>query len=167
MWASASHGDIKYLSDYLYGVGPAPRYPSNADANGDCVVTGADASYLIKYIYMGGAPPLVGCSVGSSPAGEEVAALPTTVTLGNYPNPFNPETIIRYSLPEKARVSIDIFNLLGERVTTLVDEDQAAGEHLALWDGLDESGTSVATGVYFYRLTVGGEVFSKKMMLLK
>jgi subtilisin family serine protease len=159
-----NYGDVKYIKDFLFAEGPAPKYPSNADANGDCVVSIGDVSYLITYIYLGGAPPLPGCS---APEGEEVVTLPQAVTLGNYPNPFNPETTIRYSLSEKARVSIDIFNLLGERVTTLVDEDQAAGEHLALWDGLDESGTSVATGVYFYRLTVGGEVFSKKMMLLK
>ncbi len=58
----------------------------------------------------------------------------------NYPNPFNPSTSIQYSLPERAHVRIDIYNLLGQRVSQLVNEIQTAGEHTAVWDGTDENG---------------------------
>lgn len=95
-------------------------------------------------------------------------ALPTTYSLGqNYPNPFNPSTTIRYALPEKGHARIDIFNLLGQRVATLVNETVPAGENVVVWNGTDDTGARVASGVYFYRLTAGERTMSRKMMLLK
>jgi hypothetical protein len=85
----------------------------------------------------------------------------------NYPNPFNPSTTIQYSLPERSRVTINIYNLLGQRVSQLVDEIQTAGEHTAIWDGTDQSGNSVATGMYFYQIKAGDFMDSKKMILIK
>lgn len=81
----------------------------------------------------------------------------------NYPNPFNPSTIIEYSLPEKSQVRLDVYNILGERVTTLVDGAQSAGTHNVSFDG-----DKLASGVYFYRLSANGNVFlTRKMILLK
>jgi len=95
-------------------------------------------------------------------------ALPTTYSLGqNYPNPFNPSTTIKYSLPEKGQARIDIFNLLGQRVATPVNEMLPAGEHSVVWNGTDDGGVRVASVVYFYRLTTGEQTMSRKMMLLK
>jgi Cu/Zn superoxide dismutase len=81
----------------------------------------------------------------------------------NYPNPFNPSTIISYNLPEKAFVSLDVFNILGEKVATLVSESQQGGAHFVKFDG-----EKFASGVYFYRLTANGQsVQVRKMILLK
>lgn len=85
----------------------------------------------------------------------------------NYPNPFNPSTTIRFALPERAAVKLEIFNILGERVATLLDESLAAGEHHAEWNGRGNSGGTVGTGIYFYRLTAGTQSEIRKMVLLK
>lgn len=85
----------------------------------------------------------------------------------NYPNPFNPSTRISYSLPFPSRVSLTVFNLLGERVTVLVEDLLPAGRHQSIWDGTDEGGNSVASGVYIYRLEAGSQTVSRKMLLIK
>ncbi len=85
----------------------------------------------------------------------------------NYPNPFNPTTTISYSLPRRSNVTIEIFNLLGQRIRTLVDESQSSGPHRVDWDGRDAAGKTVSSGVYLYRLKAGESVQSKKMILLK
>ncbi|MEW6412749.1 MAG: FlgD immunoglobulin-like domain containing protein [Candidatus Zixiibacteriota bacterium] len=85
----------------------------------------------------------------------------------NYPNPFNPVTIIEYSLPARAQVNISIYNILGQRVTTIVDSEQPAGTHTAVWDGRDQSGAPVSSGFYFYRVSAGELIDTKKMLLLK
>ncbi len=85
----------------------------------------------------------------------------------NYPNPFNPATTISYSLPRRAEVEVAIFNVLGQTVATLDEGSQPAGDHSVVWKGVDDSGNSVATGVYFYRVRVGDNVSTKKMLLLK
>lgn len=85
----------------------------------------------------------------------------------NYPNPFNPATEISFSLPQQLAVTLEIFNLAGQRVTTLIDRDMPAGDYVIPWDGTDSGGARVSTGVYFYRLTAGDFVESRKMLLLK
>jgi len=85
----------------------------------------------------------------------------------NYPNPFNPATTIQYSLPERSQVRIEVFNLLGQKVQTLVDTEMSAGSYTVSWDGTDGSGKPVATGVYLYRFQAGEHIQTKKMLLLK
>jgi len=90
----------------------------------------------------------------------------------NYPNPFNPATTIRYSLPQKCQLRLDVFDVLGQWVTTLRDGQQEPGFHVVLWDGRNAAGYPVGTGVYFYRLiarSAKGQAFiqSKKMLLVK
>ncbi len=85
----------------------------------------------------------------------------------NYPNPFNPTTVVAYDLPTVTQVKLEVFNVLGQHVATLVDEEQTAGRHQAQWDSRDSQGNIVSTGIYFYRLTAGDYVNSRKMMLLK
>jgi hypothetical protein len=98
----------------------------------------------------------------------ESGQLPSSFGLAqNYPNPFNPMTVIRYSLAQRAQVSIAIFNILGQEVTTLVDEAQRAGAYETTWDGTDRSGQRVCSGIYFYRITVGDFSETRKMVLLK
>ncbi|MGH8003719.1 MAG: FlgD immunoglobulin-like domain containing protein, partial [Limisphaerales bacterium] len=85
----------------------------------------------------------------------------------NYPNPFNPATTIRYYLFKRGNVTLEIFNLIGQRVRTLIAGEQPAGEHALIWDATDQRGVALASGVYFYRLT--GKDFSetKPMIYLK
>ncbi len=85
----------------------------------------------------------------------------------NRPNPFNPETLIRFDLPTAQTVSLDIFNALGQKVRTLVQGRTAAGSHNVRWDSRDEQGQAVATGPYFYRLSAGSSVQTQRMMLVK
>ncbi len=86
----------------------------------------------------------------------------------NYPNPFNPSTTIEFSLPKSSSVTLEVFNLLGQSVSTLADGEQyPAGTHKLVWDGRDATGESVASGVYFYRLTTDEFTQQKKMVLLK
>jgi len=87
--------------------------------------------------------------------------------LQNYPNPFNPETTIEYQLPKPTQVKIVIHNLLGQSVATLVDEVQRAGIYSVQWNGKDDSGSNVASGIYLYRLEAGEFVLVKKLALLR
>jgi len=85
----------------------------------------------------------------------------------NVPNPFNPETTIRFTLENVAHVSLAVYDAKGRHVTTLVDEVRGAGPHAARWNGTDTAGAPVSTGVYFYRMRAGNERLSKRMVLLK
>lgn len=86
----------------------------------------------------------------------------------NYPNPFNPETTIRYIVAENThRVNLVIYDVLGKVVRTLVDEAKSVGEHNIQWDGKDDLGRSVASGIYIYKLSVRGFVQTKKMVLVR
>lgn len=87
--------------------------------------------------------------------------------LQNYPNPFNPQTEISYNLPEDSHVKLSIYNLLGQTVKILVDEFQGTGSKEVTWDGRNERGESVASGIYLYRLEAGKFTQTKKMSLLK
>ena len=93
--------------------------------------------------------------------------LPRAVALGqNYPNPFNPSTLIPYQLSATSPVRLEVFNILGQRVATLIDDVQGAGAYVARWDGTDAAGRAAASGVYFYRLTVAGAHWTGKMVLV-
>ena len=106
--------------------------------------------------------------VGVVPEPKFLAGVPKSVELlQNYPNPFNPSTIIRYGVPEASGVKVEIFNLLGQRVITLVDRNQIAGTYEVTWNGNSTSGNIVAAGMYFYRLRAGDIHITKKMLLLK
>lgn len=101
-------------------------------------------------------------------AQENESMGPTTYQLlQNYPNPFNPETTIKYQVPKTSPVSLVIYNLLGQRVRTLVEEIKEPGYYQISWDGLDKRGNQVASGVYFYRLESGPYTKTRKMSLLK
>jgi hypothetical protein len=93
---------------------------------------------------------------------------PTTFNLSqNYPNPFNPVTNFKFSLPQASHVKIEIFNILGQNVNTLVDEDMKAGSFAVDWNGKDQRGVEVSSGIYFYRIMAGDFSSVKRMVLLK
>lgn len=86
---------------------------------------------------------------------------------GNYPNPFNPTTVISYRLAVSREVTLKIFNILGQEIRTLVHEKQNAGAHQIVWDGRNNAGESVSAGIYLYRLQSGANQSTKKMTLIK
>lgn len=85
----------------------------------------------------------------------------------NYPNPFNPETQINFSLARASQVDLSVYNVLGRKVTMLINDHMAAGEHSVEWDGTDYTGRTVASGMYLYRLTTDEYSSNRKMLLLK
>ncbi|MDD4277894.1 MAG: FlgD immunoglobulin-like domain containing protein [Candidatus Cloacimonetes bacterium] len=114
----------------------------------------------------------MGCfEYGSDPwVSNDDPVLPEPVQLTllqNYPNPFNPTTTISYSLPEVSKTKLDIYNLKGQLVKSLINADQAAGRHNAIWDGKDSNNHQVASGVYLYRLSSPSKSLTKRMLLMK
>jgi len=94
--------------------------------------------------------------------------LPSGFELGvNYPNPFNPSTTIEYTLPSRSQVRIEILNMLGKVVRTLIDESRPAGSHTVSWDGRDDTGSVAASGMYLCRIKAGDFMDARKMILLK
>jgi flagellar hook capping protein FlgD/FG-GAP repeat protein len=94
--------------------------------------------------------------------------LPRYFTLSqNYPNPFNSTTVISYTLLRRAMVQLEIFNIAGNKVKTLIEKEAAAGSHQVVWDGKDESGQPVSSGIYLYQIKAGDFVETKKMQLVK
>ena len=85
----------------------------------------------------------------------------------NYPNPFNPSTSIAYYLPRACRASITLYDVSGRNVRTLLDEPKAAGRHTVLWDGRNEAGAQVGSGVYYYRLKAGKDSITKKLVIVR
>jgi len=105
-------------------------------------------------VIVGGPPP----AAGAPPSRESL----DVVLIGNFPNPFNPTTEISFSLPAASHVKLEVYNVMGQKVATLVDGQLEAGEHIVPWDGSD-----AASGVYLYRLQADNFVDAKKMILLK
>ena len=151
----------------LYGVktpaGPPARFVSIDKATGAATSVGpvgarrvsALAARLQRAV-------LVGIDDAATAAIPESFAL-----LQNYPNPFNPSTTIRYGLPVAAPVSVAIYDVLGRRVRTLLDGNQAAGWHRITWNGRDDQGERVSSGIYIYRLQAGEFMSSRKLVLMR
>ncbi|RMG37950.1 MAG: T9SS C-terminal target domain-containing protein, partial [Methanobacteriota archaeon] len=99
---------------------------------------------------------------------EPPTPIPETFEVSqNYPNPFNPETHIRYGLPEPAKVTIDIFNILGQRVYHHQTALLPAGFHTFIWKGRSDQGHPLSSGVYFYQISDGKHSIIRKMVLMK
>jgi predicted transposase YbfD/YdcC len=114
--------------------------------------------------YCGAVRPIITLSKGA----QSSASVPTEFTVSqNYPNPFNPVCMIAYALPTDCQVRLDIYNILGQKVRVLVDEYQSAGYKSVTWDGKDDHGQELASGVYFYRLEAGNFTQARKMVLMK
>ena len=108
--------------------------------------------------------------INSDTAVEEVAGAgrPGSYVLGDaYPNPFNPESTIRFSLPREEHVTLQVFSLAGQLVKTLHEGYVESGVYESVWDGMNEAGESVASGVYLYNLQAGSFQQTKKLTLLK
>ena len=113
------------------------------------VTTDADGHFALPLAALGGPVVPQGFALGQ-----------------NYPNPFNPSTIIPYQLPTATHVRLEVFNVLGQRVATLVNEERPAGFHAARWDATDAAGQAVAAGVYIYRLRGAGMALTRRLVLV-
>lgn len=91
----------------------------------------------------------------------------TFALLQNYPNPFNPTTTIEYQLPKTGNVEIKIFNAIGQLVKVFENIKQCTGTHAVVWDGRNNSGQPVASGLYIYQVAFGSSVLAKKMLFIK
>ncbi|HRR51388.1 MAG TPA: C25 family cysteine peptidase [Candidatus Cloacimonas sp.] len=135
------------------------RPTENIEYNGSLIIHTDDPNALINNI------PLYG--TGKPVANEDPVISVVTSLHGCYPNPFNPSTSISFSLHEKSRVELVIYNILGQKVRTLVNKPLEPGEHKVTWNGTDNSGRPVASGIYFYRMKAGNYSETKKMILKK
>ncbi len=107
-------------------------------------------------------------SVTAAVTGLSEADLPIDPTLvQNYPNPFNPTTVIRYGVAERSPVSVEIYSLLGQKVRTLVNQEQASGRYAASWDGRDDAGRLLTSGTFICRVTSSTGTASVKMLMLR
>lgn len=98
---------------------------------------------------------------------QDMPSIPTIITMNSYPNPFNPSTTIRYNLPITGNVKLEIYNVRGQLIKTLVNERMDSGEHTIEWNGTDNTSRSVSSGIYFSRLTSGNKTAYSKMLLMK
>jgi flagellar hook assembly protein FlgD len=106
-------------------------------------------------------------NLSDTPTGVRPVTAGAATLAQNYPNPFNPTTVIEYQTRSEGTVRLGVFDAAGRTVRTLVDEVQPRGVHTVAWDGRNDAGATVASGVYLYRLEVEGTKLTRKMMLLK
>jgi len=112
---------------------------------------------------------LWGKTVHSSTPADDALQTPIhqAQIIGNYPNPFNPSTTISFQIATDGMAKLDIYNIKGQLVKTLVKEHKARGEHQVVWDGKDFRGKGVASGVFFVRLSSAGRSSTHKMLLMQ
>lgn len=128
----------------------------------NCMITNDNVKDLTIY------SRLVNITIGEMTGVAENVEVPKVFELHqNYPNPFNPSTRISYDIPKESRVLLKIYSADGREVATLVDEIQQPGKRTVLWNGRNSRGSQVSSGMYFYKLQAGGEIKTRKMILLK
>ncbi|KAA3661561.1 MAG: T9SS C-terminal target domain-containing protein [Calditrichaeota bacterium] len=148
-YLQATHfGNASQFNDNSSTLDDAPVLLVNGDV--------ADVDFVL--------PAGTATSVGET---EEVAVPTGLHLLGNYPNPFNPQTKIKFSLGENAHVTLNIYDMLGRKIATLLDMDVKAGEHAITWDARDKNGVQLGTGLYFYQISTVNAVKTGKMILQK
>jgi len=154
-------GDGQFVGPFNIDIGSEPVAVALADFNSDGFLDIAASISMDNQIVI-----LMNNVSTDIADGDEL--LPRQYRLDqNYPNPFNPSTEISFALPSKTRVSLNIYNILGREINSLLSEELPAGDHRIAWDGTDSRGRQVSSGIYFYRLKTEDFDESKKMILLK
>lgn len=160
LWAKQAGGASW---DYGYGI--------DADASGNSYVTGyflGTATFGNTSLISDGGYDIFVAKIGESvQIDDNIAPEANLVLLGNYPNPFSLQTEIKYEIKESAPVRIDIYNLKGQLVSTLVNEAKTAGLHGVVWNGLDKNNRQVVSGIYYYTMTSGNFTGTRKLILLR
>ena len=127
------------------------------------VISEADSSERAAAISDSSGAYRITLSLGAARAGQTPQDF---ALMQNYPNPFNPATLIQFQIAQASPVSLDIYNILGQKVRTLVNEPLPAGRYTAVWDGRSDAGSGVSAGIYFYRLQAGDYARARKMVLM-
>lgn len=153
----SAEGDYTRINQKLL----KPVSPGNYNFVDTAVVAGEVYYYRLEDVDRSGR------SNQHQPLKIAIAAPETFEVSKNYPNPFNPATNIRFQLPEEGKVVFKVMNLLGQTVRTLLDERKQAGFHVVRWDGSDNSGRAVSSGIYYYHVSYNGQRHIGRMMLLK
>ena len=144
-------------------------YAIARDDNGNFYITGFfsdTATFSSISLTSSGGDDIFVAKLGNYTSGEN-EIISTKMELSNYPNPFNPTTTINYSLKENSKVSLKIYNIKGQKVKQLFNDQLSAGEHSVIWNGTDNNGKSVSSGIYFYKLRTANFEKTKKMILMK
>jgi hypothetical protein len=164
-----TQGDFWVVINWLEQTPGAPGIGADTDQP----IDNRSMYYLTSsgWVAIAGIDIMVTAYVSDQPVGvdgNENRELPLTFDLKqNYPNPFNPSTVIVYQLPQTEMVSLEIYDALGQKVRTLLNETQQAGQYNITWDGKNDSGNSLSSGVYLYRIVAGNYVKIMKMILLR
>ena len=151
--------------DYTLGVGEYMVFNLNFAPtawmvyNGELIITSDDPNALVTTI------PITGSGSGAD-LDDQVNPIVTALK-GNYPNPFNPTTTISFSLKQKTSVSLEIYNILGQKVCTLANGEFDSGNYSVPWNGRDGKNRPVSSGVYFYKMKAGKYTSTKKMIMMK
>ena len=170
-WLSAEEEDFSYHNIYrnnLDSSDPAVVFTTSDSFYVDMDMTGGSWEYSITAVDSAGNESDATDPVSVLLASEEEIAIPTVYALEqNYPNPFNPSTQIRYAIPEETMVTISIYDMMGRKVRTLVNQSVSPGYHTTLWNATNDKGTAVSAGMYIYTIQAGSYHHMKKMVLLK
>jgi len=166
--------DVVYIIAFIFAGGPEPSPYESGDVNCSWFIDIDDVVYMISYIFAGGTYPCdpydlgaAECTItGADEISQEI--LPKGNLLSqNFPNPFNSATTIEFTLNRHSEISIEILNILGQRVRTLIKGYRQAGTGSVTWNAKDEFGGDVASGIYFYRMISDDHVETKRMLYLK
>ena len=163
--------DETVVKTYTWTLDEEP--PANADPNVNPVSWDEKNIKIVAFVQDFGTGEILQSAMIARTGGvhtgvDDGTLLPETISLHqNYPNPFNPSTTISYDLRQQSPVTLAVYDLLGNRVTTLVQKAHDSGAHTSLWDGTDDSGRQVSAGVYLYRIEAGTFSQTRKMQLLK
>ncbi|UCC78387.1 MAG: T9SS type A sorting domain-containing protein, partial [Candidatus Zixiibacteriota bacterium] len=153
-----NNGNGTFQAAVNYGAGAEPSSVFAVDLDGD-----GDNDLAVANAGSDDISILINLSITTGIDNSPETSLPESFSISqNYPNPFNATTAIRYDLPEPSHVIIEIFDLLGRKVQTLVDQRQPAGHHQVTWNAKDKS-----SGIYFYKLKAGDYTEIRSMLLLK
>ncbi|MFC1607930.1 two-component regulator propeller domain-containing protein [Candidatus Latescibacterota bacterium] len=117
--------------------------------------------------WIGARDALTSVRQASSPRLKKSAVPSQMAIFGNYPNPFNPETTVDFVIPESGNTTVDIYNVTGQKIRSLMSENLPAGKHTVVWDGQNDTGASMSSGVYFVRLESESGVLSHRIMLVR
>jgi len=133
------------------------------------VVEGSVYQYYVTAVYPTGESGISNIAeVDMSPSSEsDMVGIATASLTGNYPNPFNPTTTISFEMTREGLITIDVYNSKGQKIRSLVNGVRNAGGHMVVWDGHDDSGIAVSSGIYFYRMQTEGYTSTRKMLLMK
>jgi len=171
LWKLESTVPIGFVN---YSGHPYPGAPDNRDFHGGTLPNSRsylDAETWVGVTNISDPGPFMTCDLFVSPSDvedEQTESSPNSFSLKqNYPNPFNPLTKIEYWVPKRSHIKVKIFNILGEKIKTLVDGEKERGLHTENWDGANQQGVPVANGIYLYQLQADEFVNTNKMILLR